>query len=267
MGLCTQLYTASVDNCLAKFHSRRRAAKSTCGERLTGQIQQMSCLAQSSSRETSHAPALHQVRPMKQSPAATDRKTPDANAELAAAVARARLRVDVAKQSVRLAKEELKRARKRIKDAKREVRRARKRAGVARKAWKQARRTKPIAAAGRQGHACHRRPRRNPAARSPPPAKASRPSHKVAAADAGCAGGLPRSAPSPVAQKRARAQGRPSAPRRRSRTPRAGSHGATPKARRSRRTATPPPDCTANPDRGRLWYPTPSSPCRPPSSG
>ena len=80
---------------------------------------------------------------MKQSPAATDRKTPEANAELAASVARARLRVDVAKQSVRLAKEELKRARKRFKDAKREVRRARKRASAARRAWKQARRTRP----------------------------------------------------------------------------------------------------------------------------
>src|ERR1700722_16740560 len=80
---------------------------------------------------------------MKQSPTAADRKPPDTNAELGAAVARARLRVDVAKQSVRLAKEELKRARKRIKDAKREVRRARKRANSARKAWKEARRSKP----------------------------------------------------------------------------------------------------------------------------
>lgn len=84
---------------------------------------------------------------MKQSPAAMERKTPDAASELVASVARARLQVDVAKQSVRLAKEELKRARKRIKDAKREVRRARKRASAARKAWKQARRTgKPGAA-------------------------------------------------------------------------------------------------------------------------
>ncbi len=60
--------------------------------------------------------------------------------ELAAAAGRANLRVDVAKQNVRLAKEELKRARKRYKEAKREAKRARKRAQAARKAWKQARR-------------------------------------------------------------------------------------------------------------------------------
>ena len=58
--------------------------------------------------------------------------------ELAAAAERARLRVDVAKQNVRLAKGGLKRARKRFKEAKREVRRARKRADAARKVWKQA---------------------------------------------------------------------------------------------------------------------------------
>src|SRR5580700_10419155 len=101
----------------------------------------MPCLARRVARDFA-APALHQVAIMKQSPATTERKTPEVNAELAASVARARLRVDVAKQSVRLAKEELKRARKRIKDAKREVRRARKRASAARKAWKQARRSK-----------------------------------------------------------------------------------------------------------------------------
>src|ERR1700678_2475977 len=102
----------------------------------------MYCLTRSVARD-SVAPALHQVGTMKQSPAATERKTPEANAELAASVARARLRVDVAKQSVRLAKEELKRARKRFKEAKREVRRARKRASAARRAWKQARRIPP----------------------------------------------------------------------------------------------------------------------------
>src|ERR1700735_4168669 len=101
----------------------------------------MPCLGRWVARDCG-VPALHQVGTMKQSPAATERKPPEANTELAASVARARLRVDVAKQSVRLAKEELKRARKRIKDAKREVRRARKRAGAARKAWKQARRTR-----------------------------------------------------------------------------------------------------------------------------
>jgi chromosome segregation ATPase len=79
-----------------------------------------------------------------QSPAAKNLRTPEARAELAAASARARLRVDVAKQSVRLAKEEMKRARKRLKDAKREVRRARKRASAARKAWKQTSRKQPV---------------------------------------------------------------------------------------------------------------------------
>jgi len=53
---------------------------------------------------------------------------------------RARLLADVAKQRVRIAKEELKRARKRLKEAKREARRARKHAAVTRKAWKRARR-------------------------------------------------------------------------------------------------------------------------------
>src|SRR6202044_1492065 len=107
----------------------------------------MPCLGCRCARDF-NAPALHQVGTMKQSPAATERKPPEANTALAASGARARLRVDVAKQSVRLAKEELKRARKRIKDAKREVRRARKRASAARKAWKQARRAKPVSAGG-----------------------------------------------------------------------------------------------------------------------
>lgn len=53
---------------------------------------------------------------------------------------RIRLQADVAKQRVRIAKEELKRARKRLKEAKREARRARKHAAAARKAFKRARR-------------------------------------------------------------------------------------------------------------------------------
>jgi len=69
-------------------------------------------------------------------PGGTDRKED----ELAAAAARARLRVDVAKQNVRLAKEEFKRARKRFKEAKREAKRARRRAAEARKALKRSRR-------------------------------------------------------------------------------------------------------------------------------
>ncbi len=68
--------------------------------------------------------------------------------ELAAAAGRANLRVDVAKQNVRLAKEELKRARKRYKEAKREAKRARKRADSARKAWKQARRRRAASPSG-----------------------------------------------------------------------------------------------------------------------
>jgi hypothetical protein len=51
---------------------------------------------------------------------------------------RAHLRLDVAKQRMRLAKEELKRARKRYKEAKRMSKRARKEAVAARKAWKRA---------------------------------------------------------------------------------------------------------------------------------
>ena len=57
---------------------------------------------------------------------------------LGAAFQRAHLRVDVAKQRMRLAKEELKRARKRYKEAKRMAKRARKEAVAARKAWKRA---------------------------------------------------------------------------------------------------------------------------------
>ncbi|MGA7538873.1 MAG: hypothetical protein WBW93_08905 [Steroidobacteraceae bacterium] len=53
---------------------------------------------------------------------------------------RARLQAEVARQRVRIAKEELKRARNRMKEAKREAKRARKQAAVARKVWKRARR-------------------------------------------------------------------------------------------------------------------------------
>ena len=52
---------------------------------------------------------------------------------------RARLQAEVARQRVRIAKEELKRARKRVKEAKREAKRARKQAAATRKAWKKAR--------------------------------------------------------------------------------------------------------------------------------
>jgi hypothetical protein len=52
---------------------------------------------------------------------------------------RARLQAEVARQRVRIAKEELKRARKRVKEAKREARRARKQAAATRKVWKKAR--------------------------------------------------------------------------------------------------------------------------------
>ncbi|HTX24002.1 MAG TPA: hypothetical protein VMD03_05050 [Steroidobacteraceae bacterium] len=63
-----------------------------------------------------------------------------ATTDLAATAARARLRVEVAKQNVRLAKEEMKRARKRYKEAKREAKRARRRAAATHKALKRARR-------------------------------------------------------------------------------------------------------------------------------
>jgi len=51
---------------------------------------------------------------------------------------RVRLQAEVARQRVRIAKDELKRARKRLKEAKREAKRARKLAAAARKAWKRA---------------------------------------------------------------------------------------------------------------------------------
>ena len=74
-----------------------------------------------------------------------DASTPSALPEASAAgepaepLERARLLAEVARQRVRIAKDELKRARKRVKEAKREAKRARKQADAARKAWKKAR--------------------------------------------------------------------------------------------------------------------------------
>jgi hypothetical protein len=65
---------------------------------------------------------------------------PAGQSESAEVIDRAQLQADVARQRVRLAKDELHRARKRLKEAKREARRARKYASVARKDWKRARR-------------------------------------------------------------------------------------------------------------------------------
>lgn len=101
--------------------------------------------------------------------------------ELAAAAGRANLRVDVAKQNVRLAKEELKRARKRHKEAKREAKRARKRAEAAHKAWKQVRRkhARPVAGAPGKSAAPRgrtvKRPRRKAAAARAPSASSDSP--------------------------------------------------------------------------------------------
>lgn len=58
----------------------------------------------------------------------------------AEAVERVRLQAEVAKQRVRIAKDELKRARRRLKEAKREARNARRHASTTRKEWKRARR-------------------------------------------------------------------------------------------------------------------------------
>src|SRR5438105_6425705 len=65
---------------------------------------------------------------------------PAGQSESAEVIDRAQLQVDVARQRVRLAKDELRRARKRLKEAKREAKRARKHASLARKDWKRARR-------------------------------------------------------------------------------------------------------------------------------
>src|SRR4051812_3294420 len=65
---------------------------------------------------------------------------PAGQSESAEVIDRAQLQADVARQRVRLAKDELHRARKRLKEAKREARRARKYASLARKHWKRARR-------------------------------------------------------------------------------------------------------------------------------
>lgn len=66
--------------------------------------------------------------------------SPEGQSESAEIIDRAQLQADVARQRVRLAKDELHRARKRLKEAKREARRARKYASLARKDWKRARR-------------------------------------------------------------------------------------------------------------------------------
>jgi len=65
---------------------------------------------------------------------------PAEQSESAEVIDRAQLQADVARQRVRLAKDELHRARKRLKEAKREARRSRKYASLARKDWKRARR-------------------------------------------------------------------------------------------------------------------------------
>jgi hypothetical protein len=66
--------------------------------------------------------------------------SPAGQSESAEIIDRAQLQADVARQRVRLAKDELRRARKRLKEAKREAKRSRKYASLARKDWKRARR-------------------------------------------------------------------------------------------------------------------------------
>src|SRR4051812_1359076 len=65
---------------------------------------------------------------------------PAGQSKSAEVIDRAQLQADVARQRVRLAKDELRRARTRLKEAKREAKRARKYASLARKDWKRARR-------------------------------------------------------------------------------------------------------------------------------
>ena len=77
-------------------------------------------------------------------------ETEQSKAPPAEPVERARLQADVAKQRVRIAKEELKRARKRLKEAKREAKRARKQAAAAHKEWKQERRASEDAVANKK---------------------------------------------------------------------------------------------------------------------
>ena|SRR6185312_6014225 len=76
---------------------------------------------------------------------------------------RARLLAEVARQRVRIAKDELKRARKRVKEAKREAKRARKQSAVARKAWKKV----------RKAHRAHPAPEAATGRRTPKSAKGS----------------------------------------------------------------------------------------------
>ena len=86
---------------------------------------------------------------------------------------RARLQADVAKQRVRIAKEELKRARKRLKEAKREAKRARKLSAAARKAWKRVRRDQKANPAQPGTGTATQRSTKNPVkARAKRPAKA-----------------------------------------------------------------------------------------------
>jgi chromosome segregation ATPase len=98
---------------------------------------------------------------MKQAiPEAPKDSGPPSNNALLLSADRAQLRLEVAKQRMRLAKEELKRARKRFKEAKREVKRARKRVSAMKKASKRARKRqdrevlvarKPTAGKGKNG--------------------------------------------------------------------------------------------------------------------
>lgn len=96
--------------------------------------------------ETSRPPGFAD-RCMKK--AGSERSTDDASHGAVAPVDRsdsaeplegARLQAEVAKQRVRIAKDELKRARKRLKEAKREAKNARRHASSTRKEWKRARR-------------------------------------------------------------------------------------------------------------------------------
>jgi hypothetical protein len=69
----------------------------------------------------------------------SSRGTEPAEGSQAEPFERDRLQAEVARQRVRIAKEELKRARKRLKEAKREAKRARKLAASTRKIWKRVR--------------------------------------------------------------------------------------------------------------------------------
>ena len=87
----------------------------------------------------------------------------DAEQAPAEPVERARLQAEVARQRVRIAKEELKRARKRVKEAKREAKRARKLAASARKIWKRVRRKARVKDTGTPVRSPSRRAKRRAA--------------------------------------------------------------------------------------------------------